>query len=853
MSLKKYTEKRSIKTPEPKAKIYHRKEAALQFVVQKHDASHLHYDFRLEVDGVLKSWAVPKGPSMDPKVKRLAMMVEDHPFDYRTFEGVIPQGYGAGTVMVWDYGTYHTVEEDPSQTEKLMRQGLKEGHFHFILDGEKLKGEFILVRMNRGKENEWLLMKKKDDFSTSDDVLELDRSAISGKTIEEIAQKNGFQPKAIKKPKTSTKPKAVTPQNASKMPHSVKPMLATLTDKPFDDSDWIFEIKLDGFRALAEVNGTHVELYSRNQISFASRFPRIMEGLKQLRINAVLDGEIVGLDNKGVSHFQMLQNIEENAPNTYYYVFDILYLDGKDLRNLSLIERKAILKSLLRRSSSIRYLDHIESTGKEFYALCEQKGLEGIIAKKKNSQYHPGERSKEWLKIKIQMRQEVIICGYTEPKKSRKNFGALVVGVHEGKGLQYVAHVGGGFDSQQLKDIKQMLDKDVVAKSPFKNPPKTNTPVTWVKPKHICEVEFKEWTNEGIMRQPIFIGLRSDKPAARITKEKKVPLKEIKLEKRTKNEFSEEKKVPIKEIKRTQSTMKKSSKGLLDKYNFITHPEKLFWESEGITKGDVLQYYESVSKYILPYLKDRPEVLKRYPNGISHSSFYQKNLVSHPDWIQTVPIVHQDRTVEYLIISDVQSLLYAANLGCIEIHTWFSRYQKMDYPDFMIFDLDPEGIGFDSVIETALILHELLDKLKVPNFCKTSGATGLHIGVPLGALYTFEQAKNLALVIANLTHQKLPKITSLERSPKDRQKKVYIDCLQNNFGQSLAVPFSLRAKAGAPVSMSLEWSEVKRGIRPEDYNILNALEHIKSKKDPFSAVLKRGVNLKSILSSIKTL
>lgn len=825
MSLKKYGEKRTLSTPEPKAKMYRRKEAPLRFVVQKHAASHLHYDFRLEVDGVLKSWAVPKGPSMDPSIKRLAMAVEDHPFDYRNFEGIIPQGYGAGTVMIWDYGTYTVAEKSPSESEKLMREGLKKGHFHFILNGTKLKGEFILIKMNRAKENEWLLMKKSDSYDTEEDIVKMDRSAVSGKTLSEIGNKPGSEPASEKTASRSASSKIMK----STMPRHIKPMLATLADGPFDGSDWIFEIKLDGFRAIAEIEKGSVNFYSRNSISFNSRFPNILKALRQFKIDAVFDGEIVGLDSKGISHFRMVQNSEENASSIYFYIFDLLFLEGKDLRRLPLIERKSLLRNLFgKSSSSVRYLDHVEDKGKEFYAACKKLKLEGIIAKRKTSPYRSGERSREWLKIKIQMRQEVIVCGYTEPKKSRKGFGALVVAVHDGKKLRFAGHVGGGFTEKELSEIKKTLDKDTTETPPIENPPKTNTPVTWVKPKYICEVEFKEWTSDGIMRQPVFIGLRSDKLPKEVKKEKAISTKEISM---------------------ASSKEKISSKG----YSFITHPEKLFWEKEKITKGDVLDYYKSVSPYLIPYLKDRPEVLKRYPDGIGKPSFYQKNLISHPEWITTVPILHQEKTVDYLIVSTIESLLYAANLGCLELHAWLSRYPTLDYPDFMVFDLDPEDISFESVTETALVLHELLEKLKIPNFCKTSGATGLHIAVPLGARYTFEQSKNLALIIANLTHAKLPKITSLERSPKNRQKKVYIDCLQNNFGQSIVAPFSLRAKPGAPVSMPIEWTEVERGISPSDYTIFNALKHIESKGDSFKGILKKGIDLKAVLERIESL
>lgn len=795
MSLKKYLSKRKLKeSHEPPAKIPKQKKGELHFVVQKHAASRLHYDLRLEVDGVLKSWAVPKGPSLDPSIKHLAIQVEDHPYDYCNFEGIIPRGYGAGTVMIWDQGTYTVDDASRRQSEALIREGLKKGAVHFTLNGEKLKGRFSLVKLKTGRD-EWILIKTKDEFASKEEIIQKDRSVVSGKNIEEISGKT-----------------------TKERPHALKPMLCTLIDQPFDSTEWLFEIKLDGFRALAELNGKKVEIYSRNLQTFNERFPQLVQHLKALNLDAVLDGEIVALDAKGVSHFQWLQN-DRTEENIYFYVFDILYLKGRDLRSLPLIERKSILKNILKNDSAIRYLDHIEDFGKKFFQACKKQGLEGIIGKKKESSYATGERSKAWVKIKAELRQEAVICGFTEPKRSRKNFGALIIGVYKNNVLHFAGHVGGGFTEKKLEEVKDLLSPYITKKCPFQTPPKTNTSVTWVEPRFICEVKFKEWTTGGNMRMPIFLGMRADKPVRAVKLEKKM----------------------------------KTQKLVSEKYDFITHPDKLYWEQEQITKGDVLHYYESIAPFILPYLKDRPESLKRFPNGISEKSFFQKNLTTPPEWLKTTKVIHHDKTVNYMMIQDVRSLLFAVNLGCIEIHPWFSRIQNLENPDFLIFDLDPEDVPFDHVVETAQALHALLDAIQVPSYCKTSGGRGLHIGVPLKALYTYEQAKQFAELIALLVHQKLPQIISLERSPKRRQKRVYIDCYQNNFGQTLAAPYSLRAKPGAPVATPLEWKEVKKGLDPAQYTLFNTLERLKKKGDLFKPLLQKGIHLEKSLKRLQGL
>lgn len=800
--LKRYTSKRKFKeTPEPKAKIHKGRSGELRFVVQKHAARRLHYDFRLEAEGVLKSWAVPKGPSLDPDVKRLAIMVEDHPYEYRDFEGIIPKGYGAGTVMVWDQGTYDVDGMPAKISEEALVKGLEKGEIHFTLKGEKLNGKFVLAKLKK-ETDEWILIKSRDAFSSGEEITLRDRSVISNRTLEEISGKKN--------------------QGKKQQAFKASPMLATLVDEPFDHKEWLFEIKLDGFRALAELDDRKVKLYSRNLKSFNERFPILVENLRGLKLDAVLDGEIVALDEMGVSHFQLLQN-DPTEENVFYYVFDILYLNGRDLTALPLIERKSILKTILKANSRILYMDHVENKGKKFFQLCKKNGLEGVIGKKKKSVYESGTRSRNWVKIKAESRQEVVICGFTEPRRGRKYFGALIVGVHRNGKLSYAGHVGGGFTEKKLEEMKNLLSALVTEKCPFATPPKTNTPVVWVEPKLLCEVKFKEWTDSGNMRMPVFIALRSDKPAKSVTREKKEPVKKV----------VKEKAIPF------------------EVYDFISNVDKIFWDEEGIRKGDLLLYYDQIAPYILPYLKDRPESLKRFPNGIGKPSFFQKNIEKHPAWLETYKIEHHDKTINYMVIQDVQSLLFAVNLGCIEIHPWFSRIQNLDNPDFLTFDLDPESIDFNAVVETALTLHETLEKIKIPSYCKTSGSRGMHIMVPLEAKYSYEEAKRFSEIIALIVHQKIPEITSLERSPGKRQKKVYIDCYQNNFGQTLAAPYSVRAKPGAPVSTPLEWKEVKKGIDPLDFTLFNTIDRLKKKGDLFKPVLHKGIDLKKTLKEIQ--
>ena len=526
MALKEYAAKRKFEeTPEPKPDLRPGGDR-LRFVVHKHAARALHYDLRLELEGVLKSWAVPRGPSLDPSLKRLAVLVEDHPLDYKDFEGVIPEGsYGAGSVIIWDRGFYHHPSaRDSSESERLLLNGLKKGDLKFVLEGEKLHGEFALVRMKKD-EKSWLLLKKKDRYVAQTEILKESRSVVSHKTLEEMLEtgtQKSFRQKKLSQIHLHEAMESEDLQDApvKPMPHGVQPMLATPVTKPFDHPDWIFEVKWDGYRAIAEIRDGSVSLYSRNGISFDKKYSPIAESLRKFGFDAVLDGEIVVVDDQGRPDFQALQHYQDSGSgHLLYYVFDLLHFRGHNLTDLPLLRRKELLKKILPSTPKIRFSDHVRKEGVLFYAVAKEKGLEGIMAKQSQSAYETGRRSRQWLKVKTRLTQEGVIAGFTEPGGSRKYFGALVLGVFEGDELIYIGHLGGGFTANNLRDIREKLNPLIQEECPFTVKPETNTPVTWVKPELVCEVALSDWTGDGVMRQPVFLRLREDKTAREVVRE----------------------------------------------------------------------------------------------------------------------------------------------------------------------------------------------------------------------------------------------------------------------------------------------------------------------------------------------
>lgn len=829
MSLTQYRQKRHFnRTPEPQGG-----EAAragdLRFVIQKHQASHLHYDFRLELDGVLKSWAVPKGPSTNPNDKRLAMMVEDHPLDYGGFEGIIPPGnYGAGSVIVWDRGTYRARDAmTRRESEQMMAEGLRKGHLTFVMEGEKLRGEFSLLKLAKGEKNAWLLVKKRDEFA---DVAEIDddHSVLSGRTLADVAagvSTNG------KKRASKARAASERAKPKSRSTKFVKPMLATLVDKPFDRHDWLFEVKWDGYRAIAEVNDGMVRLYSRNQQPFNTTFAPIAESLKDLGHDAILDGEVVVLDKDGISQFQLLQNYRRTGKGQLvYYVFDILELDGEDLRSKPLRERKERLASIITGFQNILLSEHVEHTGEAFFEAARERGLEGMVAKNAASPYREGARNYDWLKIKTHRRQEAVIAGYTRPKGSRRHIGSLVLGVYEGNKLTYIGHTGTGFDTRGLADLHAKLQELRRDKSPFELAPKTNTPAQWLEPKLVCEINFQGWTDDGRMRQPVFVGLREDKEPRSIHREQvKETVKATTRSRRAKPSAS----------KRSDTPSNNAPK--------LTNLTKVYWPEEGYTKGDLIDYYREVASFVLPHLKNRPMSLNRHPNGINKPNFYQKDVSQQPPphWVETVKIKLESerRTLQAPLCQNEETLLYLANLGCIEMNPWNSRVTALDRPDYLVIDLDPEAISFTAVVEAAQAVHRVLEKAEADCYCKTSGKTGLHIYVPLGAHHEYALVRQFGELIANLVNAELPETTSVVRRPALRQGKVYLDYLQNSRGQTLASAYSVRPHPGATVSTPLKWSEVTRRLDPSRFTIRTVLKRLDKLGDLWKPVLGKGIDL----------
>ena len=905
MGLVEYKKKRTFsKTPEPTGgKVSKTK---LRFVIQKHAASRLHYDFRLEMEGVLKSWAVPKGPSLNPADKRLAMLVEDHPYDYRKFEGIIPEGnYGAGTVIIWDEGTYEPLEpaRGKAAQEKVLLKGLESGSLKFRLHGEKLKGEFVLVKTPRRADNAWLLIKHRDEFASTDDVTVREESVKSGKTLEELAidpdaeewksnksstSSARSRKPAIKKgarsapelkvgsndrPSVKTQPNKqalhedITNAKKAPMPKDVEPMLATLADNPMDAPGWLFEIKWDGFRALSYLDNKKVDIRSRNNKKFNEKFYPLRAALEDWDVRAVVDGEIIVMNEKGYPDFNALQTWRSEADGELvYYVFDILWYDGMDVTGAPLRARRDLLKTIVPARGAIRLSENFDISGTELMTLAGSMGLEGILAKNESSRYVAGQRSKDWLKIKTIKQQEVIIGGYTRNENSNKLFSALLLGMYRNGAFEFTGPVGTGFTVKAQKEILQKLKPLETPKCPFSEVPDYNKPsrfrpnppkaeVTWVKPALVAEVNYRTLASDGTFRHPSFKGLREDKKPSDVVWEEPIPVEEVTRPDSAKSRpilkpaSSDPGRKTL--LNPTDETQVRKIEGHDLKF---TNLSKVFWPEMGVTKRDMLNYYYQVAPYMLPYTEGRPQTLNRFPNGIHGKSFYQKDVTGKvPSWIQTHPYYSDadEREKHFLVCTDEASLLYIASLGCIEINPWSSRTETPDHPDWCIIDLDPDKNTFDQVIEAAQVTKQVLDTMDVPCYCKTSGSTGLHIYIPLGARYTYEDSKEFGRVIARTVHEQLPSFTSIERLTSNRKGKMYIDFLQNRPQATVAGPYSLRPKPGAPVSMPLAWHEVKKGLKMTDFNIRNAVARLKETGDLFDGLLGKGVDIEKALKKLE--
>lgn len=898
MSLKKYNEKRDFtRTAEPKSG-KPKQNDKLQFVIQKHDASRLHYDFRLEMDGVLKSWAIPKGPSTDPKTKRLAMMVEDHPFDYKDFEGLIPKGeYGGGTVIVWDEGTYEPIEKikgKKAQEKHLMDQ-LNSGSLKIILHGQKLKGEFALVKTHGMGENGWLLIKHKDDYASTSDITKMDKSVISKKTIEQMeknsdqvwqhgqtAQIKQHDQQSVARPaKETTKEisSLIKKGRKSKIPIGMKPMLATLVDKPFDSPDWTYEVKWDGYRALGfSLKNGDVQLLSRNNKPFNEKFYPISQLLQGWKLDIVVDGEILVLNEQGVSNFGDLQNWRSEADGELvYYVFDLIWFNGRDLTELPLAERQEILAAVLPQDDDrVRLSKVFKGKGTEFFQAAGKMGLEGIIAKKSDSLYTRNNRSGDWLKIKVQKRQEVVIAGFTKNAGTSKQFSSLLLGVYQDGHLHYVGKVGTGFNDKDQKEMMAQFKPLIIDKSPFSEVPDVNKPsrfrpnppkakAVWLKPELVCEVSFSEVTTDGVFRHPSFKGMRIDKKAKQVVRESEIETKAmvnstLPEPEAVKAVHKDQHAAAIRPPKITgrKTLLNPKDETQVRKVNGhelkFTHLSKLYWPEDKVSKRDMFNYYYQVADFILPYLKDRPMSLNRFPGGIHGKGFYQKDVKGKaPDWADTFPYTTGDgEHKEYLLGNDEAALLWMASLGCIEMNPWFSRSASPDNPDYCVIDLDPDKNTFDQVIQVAQMVKQVLDQIGVPCYPKTSGSTGIHIYIPLGAKYTYDQSQLFAKLVVKLIHQQVPEFTSLERTIANRNGKMYLDFLQNRPAATIAGPYSLRPKPGATVSMPLDWEEVKAGMRMQDFTIFNAVDRLKETGDLFKGVLGKGIDLAKAVEKAKS-
>jgi bifunctional non-homologous end joining protein LigD len=800
------------------------------FVVQKHAARRLHYDLRLEMDGVLKSWAVPKGPSVRAEEKRLAVHVEDHPIEYADFEGVIPAGnYGAGAVIVWDRGWYRPVKDaDPLAA-------LEKGKLEFEMAGFKLRGRWTLARMS-GKDKEWLLLKKKDAAAAEEEVTDrYPQSVLSGLTVEEIADVQA---------KRATIRARLSALGAPRREVSSRDqpfMLATLAEKPFSRDGWLFEIKYDGVRVLAARRGDSVELRGRSGQMVTGRYPEVTAALRALPIDRFLiDGEIVALGPDGKPSFQRLQSrmgltnprdIERAALQVPVVgvFFDCLALDGHDLRSLPLRARKECLERLLPALGQIRYGDHVATQGEAFFEAASEARLEGIVAKKASSVYQGG-RSREWVKIKCQLRQEFVIGGYTDPQGSRPYFGALHIGLYEGGRLGYVSKVGTGFDEAALERLWGALRPMARSTSPFEVGGPSGRGHHWVEPRLVCEVRFTEWTEDGGLRHPTFMGLRADKRPEECQHE--TPLTP-----------------PPEEVRPLPATAAEDERVVR-----FSNLDKVFWPAHGYTKGDLIRYYDTVAPLLLPYLENRPLVLTRYPDGIAGKSFFQKDAPDFvPSWVRTERIYSKDseREIDYFIVNDARTLSYVINLGTIPLHLWSARLGSLDRPDWLILDLDPKGAPFTDVVAVARALHRILEGLRLPSYVKTSGATGLHILLPLGARYSHEESRTFARLLALLVVDAAPEISTIARPIQSRAGKVYVDFGQNGHGRTIVAPYSARPLPGAPVSCPLRWNEVTPSLDPANFTIATLPDRFAKMADPLTPVLTASIDMVAVIARME--
>ena len=826
-----YRAKRSLeRTPEPAGAVA-RDGGGRLFVVHQHAARRLHFDLRLEMEGVLQSWAVPKGPSYDTAEKRLAVHVEDHPLEYGDFEGLIPDGnYGAGAVIVWDRGEWTPVG-DPLE-------GLAEGKLLFELRGYKLRGLWTLVKLKKS-EKDWLLIKERDAWASKDPEQLPPESVLSGLTVEDLGAGRD-RGEAIRRELT----RLGAPRRLVEA-KSVGLMLAETAERAFSREGWLFEPKLDGYRVLAARAPSEPRLLTRNGNDCAASFPEILRAVAALPFERlVLDGEVVALDDAGRPSFQRLQgrarlrrplDIRHAAVNTpvTYYAFDLLGFEDFDLRPLPLTARKAALRRVLPPVGPLRYLEHVDDEGEALYREAERLGLEGVVGKKAGSPYRAG-RSSAWLKIRSRRTGDFVVVGFTAPKGSRGGFGALHLADYLDGALVYAGRAGSGFTDKELPEVRRKLESLRRPDPPCSGPLPADKGTTWVEPALVCEVEYTEWTDEGLLRQPVFLRFRDDKRPEECVRESG------QLDGRSGGQ-------PVGDLDPPPARPP-------DRQTAFTNVGKVFWPDEGYTKGDLIAYYRAIAPWLLPYLRNRPLVLTRYPDGIAGKSFFQKDAPGfRPEWIRTERMWSEEtqREIDYFVCDDEASLLYVVNLGTIPLHLWASRAPTLERPDWCVLDLDPKGAPFEHVVEVALAARELCRRIELPLLVKTSGSSGLHLLIPLGRQCTHEQSRSLGELLARCIVGRLPKIATIVRQVSQRDGRVYVDYLQNGSGKLIVAPFSARPLPGAPVSVPLAWREVNRRLDIRRHTIKTAPERMrKLGADPLAEVLELSPDLGAALDRL---
>ncbi len=918
--LEAYRRKRDFtKTAEPPPGDPDAAERNLVFVVQQHAASRMHWDFRLEVDGVLKSWPLPKGPSVDPKERRMAVMVEDHPYDYRNFEGVIPKGqYGAGQVIIWDEGIY-TPDEDgvtswnnKEEANRRMRDGIAKGKISFFLQGKKLKGSFALVKTKYSNDS-WLLIKHRNEYASERDILLEARSVRSGLTIQDL--KEGRLPSAAP---ANLENFANARRAPFPDPRKEKPMLATLIDHAFGLPGWLWEPKLDGVRVMAFGNEGKVELRSRRGVEVTHAYPALVAALKaQPAQSFVLDGEICALDEQGVPRFQLLQprinltrgadikRMEAEQPIVGYF-FDLVYLDGFDLHAVPLEQRKSILRQQIVPNDPIRVVSPVDEPGPDVEAGARALGFEGVVGKRAESRYEPGVRSRAWVKVKTVQQQEFVIGGYTPGEGARKStFGALAIGYYDDGKLVYAGNVGSGFTDRNLAIVQDKLKALEAERSPFdRATAKIEGKPSWVKPELVAEVKYAEWTKDGRLRAPVFLGLRDDVEPKQVRRESAAKASTVAVTASTNGASAsngasaDTTAAPASEVELVLRQLEDSKANLALKVAGetlkVTNLDKVFWPAHNdrppLLKRDLIRYYTQVTPVILPQLKDRPLTLTRYPNGIEAKPFYQKHYEQPiPPFVDTV-LIWSDSNVkdgEYILCNNLPTLVWLAQIADLEMHAWMARVEPepdahgqpltfsgseraidasvLNYPDYMVFDLDPyiysgqeakgaepefNARGWAKSVEIALSLKDLLDGLRLSSFVKTTGKTGIHVYVPILRHYDYDDVRAATQTIGRFLIQQHPKDLTMDWDTSKRAGKVFFDANQNTRGKTLAAPYSLRPTPWAGVSMPVAWSELAT-VDPVSFNLLTVPELLGTRGDLWADILSHKNDLSTLLSSNK--